>query len=91
MGWNVPYEFTTEDFHVSRCQIKELIAYELNSFRLIAFMCVEIIYGGRVTDVHDICLIKCLFNEFVGLNMIQNNTSFSSSHTYNPQSREGLE
>ena len=54
-------------------------------------MCAEINYGGRVTDDHDICLIKCLFNKFVGLNMLQNDFSFSSSQTYNPQSREGLE
>jgi dynein heavy chain, axonemal len=57
IGWNIQYDFTQEDFSISKKELKLLIdQYEDNSpvfFESLYFMIGQIHYGGRVTDPID--------------------------------------
>ena len=83
IGWNIPYEFTQEDFVVCRRQLHNFLEdYELIPFKVLNFVFAEINYGGRVTDDKDIRLINALCQNFVNPNVLQDGHPFSPSSIY---------
>lgn len=78
LGWNIRYDFTDGDLHVSLTQLREYLNAPAEiPFRVLRFLFTEINYGGRVTDDKDRRLINTLVGSFVGADILQAGTSFS--------------
>eukprot|EP00921_Rhytidocystis_pertsovi_P005887 GHVQ01010065.1.p1 GENE.GHVQ01010065.1~~GHVQ01010065.1.p1 ORF type:complete len:574 (+),score=68.39 GHVQ01010065.1:316-2037(+) len=85
IGWNIPYEFTTEDLTVCRRQLKIFLdAYETVPHKVLNFLGAQINYGGRVTDDKDKRLISCILKTYITDEVIQQGSAykFSSSGKY---------
>jgi dynein heavy chain len=84
IGWNVRYDFTNEDWMVSRKQIKIFLEeYENIPYQVLDYLIGDINYGGRVTDDKDQRLIKTILNGYLNENIFQySKYKFSKSGTY---------
>ena len=83
IGWNILYEFNTEDLKVSITQLKILLEdYEEIPYKVLNFLGGEINYGGRVTDDKDCRLIKTIMKDYMNPNVLQANYKFSPSGAY---------
>lgn len=84
IGWNVRYDFTNEDWMVSRKQIKIFLEeYENIPYQVLDYLIGDINYGGRVTDDKDQRLIKTILNGYLNENIFQySKYKFSQSGTY---------
>jgi dynein heavy chain len=70
IGWNVKYDFTTEDWTVSKKQIKIFLErYEIVPYKVLEYLIADINYGGRVTDDKDQRLIKSILKLFLTENV----------------------
>ena len=66
IGWNVRYDFTNEDWMVSRKQIKIFLEeYEQIPYQVLDYLIGDINYGGRVTDDKDQRLIKTILATYL--------------------------
>ncbi len=66
IGWNINYDFTTEDLVVCKRQLKMLLdEYKEIPYKVINFLGAEINYGGRVTDDKDVRLIKNILSNYI--------------------------
>ena len=66
IGWNVRYDFTNEDWMVSRKQIKIFLEeYEQIPYKVLDYLIGDINYGGRVTDDKDQRLIKTILATYL--------------------------
>ena len=84
IGWNVRYDFTNEDWMVSRKQIKIFLEeYENIPYQVLDYLIGDINYGGRVTDDKDQRLIKTILSGYLNENIFQySKYKFSKSGTY---------
>ena len=83
LGWNIRYGFTDGDLKVCQTQMKMFLDdYDVIPYRVIRFMCSEIIYGGRVTDDKDRRLINNLLETFCNENLLMDGYQFSDSGVY---------
>jgi dynein heavy chain len=83
IGWNIGYDFTSEDFTVCKRQLKMLLdEYPAIPFKVLQFLGAEINYGGRVTDDKDIRLITTIIKQYVCPEALRINHSFSASGLY---------
>ena len=83
LGWNIRYGFTDGDLKVCQTQMKMFLDdYDEIPYRVIRFMCSEIIYGGRVTDDKDRRLINNLLETFCNENLLMDGYQFSDSGVY---------
>lgn len=84
IGWNIPYEFTQEDFIFCRYQLQSFLdENEAIPYKVLNFVFAEINYGGRVTDDKDVKLINSLIRTFIRPESIQTGYTFSESGLYN--------
>ena len=66
IGWNVKYDFTTEDWVTSKKQIKIFLErYEIVPYKVLEYLIADINYGGRVTDDKDQRLIKSILKTYL--------------------------
>ncbi|MCQ2819756.1 MAG: hypothetical protein MJ252_21030, partial [archaeon] len=67
IGWNIKYDFTNEDWMVSRKQIKIFLEqYKPNiPYKVLDYLIGDINYGGRVTDDKDQRLIKTILATYL--------------------------
>ena len=66
IGWNVRYDFTNEDWMVSRKQIKIFLEeYDNIPYQVLDYLIGDINYGGRVTDDKDQRLIKTILATYI--------------------------
>ena len=66
IGWNIPYEFTTDDLIVCRKQLKNFLDdYAEIPYKVLNYLGAEINYGGRVTDERDVRLIKNILQTYI--------------------------
>ena len=83
IGWNIPYEFTNEDFMVSRRQLKTFVQdYEAIPYKVLNYIGAEINYGGRVTDDKDSRLIITILRTFINPGILEDGFKFSTSGIY---------
>eukprot|EP01022_Parablepharisma_sp_SALTPOND_P028499 TRINITY_DN71064_c2_g1_i1.p1 TRINITY_DN71064_c2_g1~~TRINITY_DN71064_c2_g1_i1.p1 ORF type:complete len:4083 (+),score=665.19 TRINITY_DN71064_c2_g1_i1:2435-14683(+) len=83
IGWNITYEFNTEDLKVCIAQLKILLNdYEEVPYKVLNFLGAEINYGGRVTDDKDSRLIKTIMADYMNSNVLKDDYKFSSSGIY---------
>jgi len=83
LSWNIRYGFTDGDLKVCQTQMKMFLDdYDEIPYRVIRFMCSEIIYGGRVTDDKDRRLINNLLETFCNENLLMDGYQFSDSGVY---------
>jgi dynein heavy chain len=84
IGWNVRYDFTNEDWMVSRKQIKIFLEeYENIPYQVLDYLIGDINYGGRVTDDKDQRLIKTILNTYLNEKIFQySKYKFSKSGIY---------
>jgi dynein heavy chain len=83
IGWNIPYEFTQEDFLVCRRQMLSFLEeYEEIPYKVLNFVFAEINYGGRVTDDKDTLLINALIKAFINPGTLETGHKFSKSDIY---------
>jgi dynein heavy chain, axonemal len=83
IGWNIRYEFTTEDYDVCKRQLKIFLdTNEIIPYRVLNFVFAEINYGGRVTDYIDVRLMNNIINTYIRPEVLNPNFSFSSSGIY---------
>ena len=84
IGWNVRYDFTNEDWMVSRKQIKIFLEeYENIPYQVLDYLIGDINYGGRVTDDKDQRLIKTILSTYLTPDIFKfSKYKFSKSGTY---------
>jgi len=83
IGWNIPYDFTAEDYIVCIRQLKMLLDdYNYIPYKVLQFLGSQINYGGRVTDDKDIRLITTLIKVYINDGAIREGHSFSGSGIY---------
>jgi dynein heavy chain len=83
IGWNIPYEFTQEDFLVCRRQLQTFLdEYKEIPFKVLNFVFAEINYGGRVTDDKDTRLINALIRAFICPEALNAGHCFSKDDRY---------
>eukprot|EP01017_Pseudomicrothorax_dubius_P009127 TRINITY_DN13053_c0_g1_i2.p1 TRINITY_DN13053_c0_g1~~TRINITY_DN13053_c0_g1_i2.p1 ORF type:complete len:479 (+),score=138.16 TRINITY_DN13053_c0_g1_i2:141-1577(+) len=83
IGWNIPYEFTFEDFTVCKRQLKLLLDdYDDIPFKVLNYLGAEINYGGRVTDDKDVRLITTILKVYICPEALTDTYKFSASGTY---------
>ncbi|CBZ56170.1 Dynein heavy chain 1, axonemal, related [Neospora caninum Liverpool] len=85
IGWNIQYEFTTEDLVVCQRQLRIFLdSYNEVPYKVLIFLGAKINYGGRVTDDHDKRLIECILKSYVNERLIEEGPAykFSSSGLY---------
>ncbi|KXZ54227.1 hypothetical protein GPECTOR_5g319 [Gonium pectorale] len=83
LGWNIRYDFTDGDLHVSLAQLQEYLdKYNEIPFKVLRFLFTEINYGGRVTDDKDRRLINNLIYTFCGPQVLEPGYAFSPSGVY---------
>ncbi|KYK63964.1 putative dynein heavy chain 2 [Toxoplasma gondii TgCatPRC2] len=85
IGWNIQYEFTTEDLVVCQRQLRIFLdSYDEVPYKVLIFLGSKINYGGRVTDDHDKRLIECILQSYVNERLIEEGSAykFSSSGLY---------
>lgn len=85
IGWNVKYDFTNEDWMVSRKQIKIFLEQYRGTipYQVLDYLIGDINYGGRVTDDKDQRLIKTILSTYLTPQIFDyKNYKFSKSGTY---------
>jgi len=85
IGWNIQYEFTTEDLMVCRRQLKIFLdGYEEIPYKVLNYIGAQINYGGRVTDDKDKRLIQFILKTYCCRDLIEqaDEYKFSSSGMY---------
>jgi len=83
IGWNIMYEFNTEDLKVSVQQLKILLNdYDEVPYKVLNFLGAEINYGGRVTDDKDCRLIKTIMLDYMNPEVLKDGYKFSTSGHY---------
>ena len=83
IGWNIPYEFTNEDFTVCKRQLKLFLEeYEEIPYKVLNYLGAEINYGGRVTDDKDVRLINTILRTYIRPETLEDGYKFSSSGIY---------
>jgi len=91
LGWNIPYEFTLSDFHISCSQLNVFLEEsEEISWDSLSYMIAEINYGGRVTDPHDKKLIKIILEDFINPRIFEGGYKFSDSGVYHLPNKSTL-
>ena len=84
IGWNDKYDFTNEDWLVSRKQLKIFLdQYQDVPYKVLDYLIGDINYGGRVTDDKDQRLIKNILKTYITPKILEtSNYKFSSSGEY---------
>jgi dynein heavy chain len=83
IGWNIPYEFTNEDFAVCKKQLKIFLdEYDEIPFKVLNYIGAEINYGGRVTDDKDVRLIKTILETYIVSGALNDGYKYSESGLY---------
>jgi dynein heavy chain len=75
MGWNNPYEFSYQDFSLTRGHMIQYNQTELE------FVC-SLLYGGCIADKNDAELLRSIFTQFVSANTLVEDHTFSTSYLY---------
>lgn len=85
LGWNIPYGFNESDFEISANQLLMFINDSEDPFEAITYLIGECNYGGRVTDDWDRRLITTILEQFLNLQMVQDDARiiFAGSQQYN--------
>ena len=79
IGWNNRYDFTNEDWLVSKKQLKIFLEdYPEIPYKVLDFLIGDINYGGRVTDDKDQRLIKTILATYLN-DSVLNTTSYKFS------------
>jgi len=93
VGWNIPYEFTNEDFTVCKRQLKLFLnEYAEVPYKVLNYIGAEINYGGRVTDDKDVRLIKTILRTYINAESLRDNYKYSESGIYySPPAAEHIE
>jgi dynein heavy chain len=85
LGFNVPYQFSDADFHISARQLQMFLSEADDNnvpFKALQYTTGECNYGGRVTDDHDrTCLISLLDRVYCP-EILQAHFNFSPSGNY---------
>jgi len=83
IGWNIPYEFTNEDFTVCKRQLKIFLdEYNEIPYKVLNYIGAEINYGGRVTDDKDVRLISTILRTYMTPGTLRDGHHFSESGIY---------
>jgi len=83
IGWNIPYEFTNEDFTVCKRQLKVFLdEYNEIPYKVLNYIGAEINYGGRVTDDKDVRLISTILRTYMTPGTLRDGHHFSESGIY---------
>lgn len=84
IGWNVKYDFTQEDWTVSKKQLKIFLEqYSEIPFKVLDYLIGDINYGGRVTDDKDQRLIKNILSCYITDKIFETSSyKFSNSGIY---------
>jgi len=83
IGWNIPYEFTEDDFRICQRQLKIFLDESKDiPYKVLNFLGAEINYGGRVTDDKDLRLIKSTLKTFITREAILDTYKYSESGIY---------
>jgi len=83
IGWNIPYEFTNEDFAVCKKQLKLFLdEYDEIPYKVLNYIGAEINYGGRVTDDKDVRLIKTILETYIVPGALTDGYKYSESGIY---------
>lgn len=84
IGWNTKYDFTNEDWMVSKKQLVIFLdQYKDIPYKVLDYLIGDINYGGRVTDSYDQRLIKTILATYLNESILQTKDYlFSNSDTY---------
>jgi dynein heavy chain len=83
IGWNIPYEFTTEDLTVCKRQLKIFLdEYDKIPYKVLNYLGAQINYGGRVTDDKDKRLIQTIMQIYITPQALEVGHKLSESGTY---------
>ena len=83
IGWNIAYEFTNEDLYCCRLQLRTFVEeYDVVPYKVLNFLGAEINYGGRVTDIWDVVLIKNILQTYIRAETLEDGFPFSESGKY---------
>mmetsp|Transcript_44447 Transcript_44447/g.96710 ORF Transcript_44447/g.96710 Transcript_44447/m.96710 type:complete len:786 (+) Transcript_44447:22-2379(+) len=92
IGWNIPYDFTNEDFNVCKLQLRIFLdQYSEVPYEVLRTIGARINYGGRVTDDKDKRLISTLLETYVCPDILSPSYTFCSRTEYfcsNAETRE---
>ncbi|KAL0237672.1 hypothetical protein PCE1_001066 [Barthelona sp. PCE] len=71
LGWNIPYEFNQSDLSICVKQLSYFLEhYDDIPFEVLRFLCGQINYGGRVTDVWDKRTIQTIITTLIDENVL---------------------
>ncbi len=83
IGWNIMYEFNTEDLKVCMKQLRIILDdYDNIPYKVLNYLGAEINYGGRVTDDKDSRLIKTILLDYMNPDVLNEGYKFSPSGIY---------
>ena len=78
IGWNRPYEFSENDFHISLSQLVTCINTHKNiPFELLHYLIGYLNYGGRISVKQDEVVLKAILESFINEKTIGKNFKFS--------------
>lgn len=85
LGWNIPYEFSQNDYIISTTQLNQVLKdFEDVPWKTIKYIIAEANYGGRVTDPQDRRLINVILSQYISKNVLDENYKFSSNLYIHP-------
>mmetsp|Transcript_23676 Transcript_23676/g.50569 ORF Transcript_23676/g.50569 Transcript_23676/m.50569 type:complete len:599 (+) Transcript_23676:3-1799(+) len=83
LGWNIRYEFSDPDRHISSAQLKMFLEeYTTVQWSALNYMAAECNYGGRVTDAQDRKTIVKIMGDFYTPEILDPSYKFSTSGIY---------
>jgi len=85
LGWNILYDFITADLEVALLTLSDVISnYSDIPWNALRSLTGEIIYGGRVTDVHDQRCLRTMLEKFYTPRVIETDFIYLNTKLYTP-------
>ncbi|XP_033124826.1 dynein heavy chain 6, axonemal-like [Anneissia japonica] len=89
LGWNIPYEFTISDLHVSIQVLQMLLSREdMIPWPALEYQIGEVGYGGRVTDNWDRRCLGSILKKYFCQEALEPGYFYSDSKTYHPLAKQ---
>jgi len=84
IGWNIAYEFTTEDLNVTLRQLRIFLNKDTDKipYKVLNILGAGINYGGRVTDDKDKRLTQNILETYIRADTLTSEYKFSESGKY---------